>query len=73
MDGVLPEAQPAQGADKGKKKKRLTKAADMDKPHQGSDIIKSSGAGVKRKMQVQHQFLMPHSLHCCMWVHCSVA
>ena len=73
MDGGLPEAQPAQGADKGKKKKRLTKAADMDKPHQGSDINKPSGAGVKRKMQVQHQFLVTHGLHCCIWVHCSVA
>ena len=65
MDGGLPEAHPAQGADNGKKKKRLTKAADMDKPHQGSDINKPSGAGVKRKMQVQRHFPMPYSIHCC--------
>lgn len=51
MEGVVVEPQPTHAADKVKKKKRLTKAADMGKTPQGMEGDRPPGAGVKRKLQ----------------------
>ncbi|KAL0051389.1 hypothetical protein WJX82_006483 [Trebouxia sp. C0006] len=51
LEGEVAEPQPAHAADKVKKKKRLTKAADMGKTPQGMEADRPPGAGVKRKLQ----------------------
>lgn len=51
MERVVTEPQPTHAADKVKKKKRLTKAADMGKTPQGMEGDRPPGAGVKRKLQ----------------------
>ncbi|KAL0026037.1 hypothetical protein WJX79_003720 [Trebouxia sp. C0005] len=51
MEGVVVEPQPTHAADKVKKKKSLTKAADMGKTPQGMEGDRPPGAGVKRKLQ----------------------
>jgi len=56
MEGEVAEPQPAHAADKVKKKKRLTKAADMGKTPQGMEGDRPPGAGVKRKLQVPHHY-----------------
>ena len=51
MDWGAPGSQGIQAVDKAKKKKRLTKAADMEKGTPGVEVAKASGTGLKRKLQ----------------------
>lgn len=64
MEGVVVEPQPTHAADKVKKKKSLTKAADMGKTPQGMEGDRPPGAGVKRKLQVHHDYFACHTTHC---------
>lgn len=63
MEGVVAEPQATHAADKVKKKKRLTKAADMGKTPQGMEGDRPPGAGVKRKLQVHHHYFACHTMH----------
>ncbi len=64
VEGVVTEPQATHAADKLKKKKRLTKAADMGKTPQGMDGDRVLGAGVKRKLQVHHVYFACPAMHC---------
>ena len=53
QEGAPATAQPQEGAQRARKKKRLTKAGEMDRGSQSEESDKPAHAGVKRSSQVR--------------------